>query len=429
MSAGIAALLLAAWPAAGIAGAAPPGVHASLSGLAGDGGWYRSAVTLHWDVGTDGLVQTSGCEPAILISGDTPGVTKTCEARYNGGLTMTGQAVVKIDQTPPAAVRAVPATPANANGWWSKPVTVGWTGTDPTSGIASCTSATYSGPDAAGAPLTGTCRDAAGNVSSPAPISLNYDATPPTVTGAAAARAPDHRGWYLRPVAFAFRGADATSGLEGCDTVAYSGADGAAMTVGGACRDRAGNAATGSVPLRYDGAPPVLAAVRAVPGHGVIRLHWRASRDTTRVVVTRSPGLRGARSSVVYRGTRRTFADRRVVRDVRYAYRVTAIDEHAQTARARVATTSSLLAAPRRGARVKAPVVLRWRAVGGARYYNVQLFRGRRLVRTAWPSHARLRVSRLHAGRYRWYVWPGYGSSRAERRYGRLVGHSSFTIG
>src|SRR3954471_4914508 len=118
MSAGIAALLLAAWPAAGIAGAAPPGVHASLSGLAGDGGWYRSAVTLHWDVGTDGLRQTSGCGTAVLISGNTPGcgpatlnsgdppvVTKTCEARYNGGLTMTGQAVVKIDQTPPAAVR------------------------------------------------------------------------------------------------------------------------------------------------------------------------------------------------------------------------------------------------------------------------------------------------------------------------------------
>ena len=61
-------------------------------------------------------------------------------------------------------------------------------------------------------------------------------------------------------------------------------------------------------------------------------------------------------------------------------------DEHAQTARTRVATTDSLLVAPRRGARVKAPLVLRWRAVGGARYYNVQVFRGRRLVRTAWPS-------------------------------------------
>jgi hypothetical protein len=63
--------------------------------------------------------------------------------------------------------------------------------------------------------------------------------------------------------------------------------------------------------------------------------------------------------------------------------------------------------------------------VGGASYYNVQLYRGGRLIRTAWPTRARLRLRHLRPGRYRWYVWPGYGS-RAERGFGRLVGHSSF---
>jgi hypothetical protein len=413
---------------AGTAVAAPPGVAPAISGLAGDGGWYRGPVTLHWDVGTDGLVNTAGCELATLITTDTPGLTKTCTATYAGGITMTGQAVIRIDQTPPAAVRAAASESPNANGWYAHPVTVAWTGSDPTSGIAGCTSTTYTGPDAAGAALSGTCRDAAGNVSAPAPFTLDYDATPPVVTGAAPARAADHRGWFLRPVALAFQGRDAGSGIDSCDTVTFAGPDGGRASVAGACRDRAGNTTTGAFPLRYDGTPPSLAGVRAIPGHGVIRLRWRASRDARRVVVTRTPGLHGARSSVVHRGRGGAFTDRRVERDVRYRYAITAVDAHAKTGTARVAATASLLLAPARGARVKLPALLRWRAVAGASYYNVQIFRGDRLVRTSWPGRARLRLARLRPGRYRWYVWPGYGGSRAERRYGRLVGHSTFTV-
>ena len=33
----------------------------------------------------------------------------------------------------------------------------------------------------------------------------------------------------------------------------------------------------------------------------------------------------------------------------------------------------------------------------------------------------------LAPGRYRWYVWPGFGA-RAERRFGRLVGSRSFVV-
>ena len=49
---------------------------------------------------------------------------------------------------------------------------------------------------------------------------LNYDATPPSVTGAAAERPPDGNGWYNHPVAIAFTGRDDTSGvaaLHECD--------------------------------------------------------------------------------------------------------------------------------------------------------------------------------------------------------------------
>ena len=93
---------------------------------------------------------------------------------------------------------------------------------------------------------------------------------------------------------------------------------------------------------------------------------------------------------------------------------------------------------PALGARVNRPPLLRWRAVGRAKYYNVQLYRGSRKVLTAWPTRSRLqlrmrwtydgRVERFKAGVYRWYVWPGFGRA-ADRRYGRLLGTSTFTVG
>jgi hypothetical protein len=98
--------------------------------------------------------------------------------------------------------------------------------------------------------------------------------------------------------------------------------------------------------------------------------------------------------------------------------------------------TSALLA-PRSGARVTKPPLLVWRRVTRAGYYNVQLFRGKRKILSAWPTRARLRlqarwkfagrVRRLTPGAYRWYVWPGYGVPSA-RNYGQLLGQSSFVV-
>ena len=45
---------------------------------------------------------------------------------------------------------------------------------------------------------------------------LKYDATAPTITAADPAAAANANGWFNRPVAFAFRGTDATSGVAAC---------------------------------------------------------------------------------------------------------------------------------------------------------------------------------------------------------------------
>jgi hypothetical protein len=111
---------------------------------------------------------------------------------------------------------------------------------------------------------------------------------------------------------------------------------------------------------------------------------------------------------------------------------------HAWTIQAPVARAAkSALLAPRAGARVTRPPVLAWRRATRARYYNVQLYRGRSKVLTAWPTRTRLqlrtrwtslgRKEQLLPGTYRWYVWPGYGAPSA-RRYGQLLGQSTFVV-
>jgi len=100
----------------------------------------------------------------------------------------------------------------------------------------------------------------------------------------------------------------------------------------------------------------------------------------------------------------------------------------------RRAKTASALLAPRAGARVTSPPLLVWRRVPRASFYNMQLYRGRVKVLSAWPTRPRLqlrarwtyrgRQQKLSAGTYRWYVWPAFRVNR----YGRLLGQSTFTV-
>lgn len=96
---------------------------------------------------------------------------------------------------------------------------------------------------------------------------------------------------------------------------------------------------------------------------------------------------------------------------------------------------SSVMLSPRAGATVRTAPMLRWRADGRARFYNVQVFRRGSKVLSAWPSrpsfrlHARWtfngREYRLRPGGYTWLVWPAYGTP-SRPRYGKLLGLSTF---
>jgi hypothetical protein len=115
-----------------------------------------------------------------------------------------------------------------------------------------------------------------------------------------------------------------------------------------------------------------------------------------------------------------------------YTYTVTVKDAagNATSATAAATTPSSAqeLATSSAAKKDKTPT-LRWKAMPRAKYYNFQLFRNGKKILSRWPTknhytlHAqwrfRGRTVHLAAGKYRWYVWPGYGR-RSAHRYGRL---------
>ena len=437
--------LAAALLAAGALGGAGAGAaHAQATAPSADftctpgpadcSGWHEGDVQLKW-FWPAAVEATKDCDFRTLSA---EGVHQaTCGVLSAGTWTYT-TATVRIDRAAPQATGLATDRPPDAEGWFNRPVGVAFTGTDATSGIAGCTTLRYAGPDGASVPLTGTCRDGAGHESPPLQATLRYDDTPPRITGARPERPPDHAGWYTRPVAFSFTATDALSGVTACPTTTLAGPDGALARVTGTCADRAGNVATRAYTVRYDATAPRLRGVAGEPGDGSARLTWRLPADARTVRVTRTPGRGAARRSVVLRGRRTALSDRGLRNGRTYAYRVTAIDAagNAATRTVRLRPGPALLA-PRSGTTVRRPPLLRWTAVRGARYYNVQLFRHGRKVLSTWPREPRLRLpSRwrfagaartLEPGRYTWYVWPGVGD-RDLRRFGARIGPRAFVV-
>ena len=249
----------------------PPVITWSFSGSEGNDGWFRSDIGVTWYVSDPESIYSAGSEclspPAITASGQT----RSCSATSAGGTSSvsTPAGAAKIDKDPPSGVTGTPARGPDANGWYTSPVGVSFSGTDGISGIASCSSATYSGPESASGSVNGTCTDNAGNVGSGSYGSLKYDATAPTVN-ASPARSPDRDGWYTSPVAFTASGTDGASGVESCSAGTYSGPDSGAGSISATCRDNAGNSASRSFSVRYDSTRPEAtgAALDRAPDHG-----------------------------------------------------------------------------------------------------------------------------------------------------------------
>jgi len=424
----LAALVAVLAPAARAAG--PVVTYSVTAGSSGDNGWYLSNVTT--SISVSGATDTT-CPAVKTFTQNSDALDCTAT---DGTSTVTFHLQFKIDKDAPTVTGSAPARGPDANGWYRAPVAVTFSGSDATSGIASCTAPTFGGPDSATAAVSGTCRDNAGNTSAPSSFGLKYDATAPSVS-AKLERGPDANGWYNHAVKLALSGGDNLSGLASCDSPTYSGPDTSSGSLTGSCRDGAGNAASQSVALKYDSTPPKLRKLGVASANRTVTLTWAASADASSISVLRTPITKHGKQRAVYRGKARTFTDRGLTNGRRYRYVVTALDAAGNAATLRTIATPRALFAPLDGARVSRPPLLRWATVPKAAYYNVQLFRGRTKILSLWPARTTLRLERTWAfagrrhtlapGRYRWYVFPGFGDRKASR-YGALLGGSSFVV-
>jgi hypothetical protein len=225
-------------------------------------GWNKTPVELDWTC-TDTL---SGVAPALSMTtlfisteGANQQATGTC-ADYAGNFSSDPRGGVNVDQTPPntplATVDRVPDF-AGGGGWYRDSVTVSFaangdpdgangtagSGVDPTS-IPQPMTFTTDGAHVA----SGTISDLAGNVSAPASLTVQVDATPPAVsaTFANADGTPYVPGtWTNQSVTATFACDDgAGSGVastSGPVTVSGQGSD---QTVTGTCTDNVGHTAT-----------------------------------------------------------------------------------------------------------------------------------------------------------------------------------------
>jgi hypothetical protein len=421
-------------------------------------GWYRSNVSIDWTVLPSGSV-VAGCQDKTFTT-DTAGTSEFCSAN-DGTATVTVELTIRVDKTPPAVTGGQPDRAADMNGWYNRPVAITFSGSDQTSGIEACTATSYGGPDSIAVTVTGTCQDRAGNLSAPFDYGLQYDQTAPVLTGATPERPPNPGGWFNQPVRFDIQATDATSGVADCPSVTYGGPDSAAAIFSAGCRDQAGNSASRTFALKYDATPPVLSELRAAGLNRGVALSWRASPETESVEIVRTPGLGDDPAITVFRGLATSFVDGRVANGVRYAYEVRALDAAGNiasltavgvpfatgpdaappgpTARSPRTRRRPHLLLPRSRAlvRPRRPPLLRWTPVRGARYYNLQLWRRGHKILSVWPARPRYQLKRrwrygghtrrLEPGRYRWFVWPGFGP-RSKADYGRRMGPGRFGV-
>src|ERR671915_169368 len=397
-------------------------------------GWYRSDVTIEWTVVPANSV-VDGCTRRTITI-DTSGANQVCVAD-DGEAGVAVDFRIKLDKTAPVVTGGAPARGADVNGWYNHAVPIAFSGSDQTSGIAACTSTTYGGPDSTAASLAGKCTHNAGNVSSPFPHGVKNDETAPLVAGASPERASNAAGWFNRPVRFDVAGIDATAGIADCPAVTYGGADSATASFTGICRDQAGNTASRTFGLKYDSTPPPILGLEATIGDRRVALDWTTTADAESLEIARTPGRGSEPTSVVFRGPGERFVDRTVRNGVRYVYELRLGDAAGNGGSRTVSAVPGYRLVSPAVVRVERPPLLRWTPVRGARYYNLQVFRGGRKILSVWPSRPRYKLTRrwsyggkirrLVPGRYRWRVWPGYGP-RSKGDYGKQIGPRTFTL-
>jgi methionine-rich copper-binding protein CopC len=242
--------------------ATAPTATVSIDDTPNGAGWFNSTVSFTTN-GLDNLSGIASCTDAADYSGPdgNPVTSASATCTDNAGNTSAPDVsdAFKYDATAPTAVSGAPNRVPDHNGWYNAPVDVVFSGTDVTSGIASCTTVSGYDTDGSDVSVPGSCTDVAGNTSGDvSSATFDYDNTDPYNISTALSRAPDHNGWYNHAADWATTGEDDLSGIDGCSTGTYAGPDTTSTTVSGYCIDVAGNmsGSADSDAFKYDATGP-----------------------------------------------------------------------------------------------------------------------------------------------------------------------------
>jgi HYR domain len=407
---------------------------------------------------------TPTCDPASGSTFPLGLTTVSCTVRDGAGNATSGQFTVTVQDTVAPAIKVAAArVSVEAVSSGGAPVTYALpTAQDLVDGPVPVSCTPKPGAQFRFGSTTVDCHaiDSRGNASSASFEVLVVDTTPPVLTVPAAITVSSNGAQTLAasdPIVSKFlSGATARDIVAGGVSVtnnAPSTFPVGTTTVTFSAADPSGNTATATstVTVVTQAVPRVQAPDRTPPdnvrglsvkiGDRQLKLSWKPplANDFDHVRITRSSTAPGAAETPVYTGSGTKFVDRRVLNGTDYRYVITSYD-HAGNRSAGIAVVAApkarMLVKPADGARVSSPPTLTWVPVAGASYYNVQLFRGNVKVLSAWPAYGLKltkawkyagRTYHLTPGRYRWYVFPGFGA-RSAAKYGPVLGTSSFVV-
>ncbi len=258
----------------------------SISGVvpaANVNGWFNAPVTVSWSC-ADALSGVASCPGSTTLSSDgaAQSVSGTAADTADNlrSATVSG---INIDQTAPTIVASI--TPAaNAGGWNNSAVTVHFTCSDATSGIAAGDCPADQVVSAEGVTtVSGAVTDRAGNAATDS-ITVKIDTIAPGIVGAQTPD-PNGAGWNNTDVTVSFNCTDAGSGIAtaGC-TSPVNVTDGAAQSVTGTAVDLAGNTSTATMSgINVDTTDPTLSGTPTTAPNAngwynsPVTIHWACS--------------------------------------------------------------------------------------------------------------------------------------------------------
>jgi hypothetical protein len=237
----------------------PPVVIGTPDRAANSAGWYDRDVTISWTATDPDPSAGAPTQPANSVASQEGTNTYTsdesCDPLNNCA---TGSLEIKIDKTAPNITYSLNPS-STADGWNNSSVTVTFSCSDATSGVANCEEPqTVAGTDGVYI-VTGYVTDNAGNANS-VNVIVSVDTTKPTLTQASIPTA-NNFGWNNSDVTVTPTCSDGLSGVKTCSLAETLTTEGADQVVTSTATDYAGNSGSASSTIKIDKTAPILGAV------------------------------------------------------------------------------------------------------------------------------------------------------------------------